>query len=82
MLYPTVKYLLSSRASEVKWTSNPPWLAAPMLQNVRAKVKGFETTMAVSKLPGDEALARPVLPSAPIHRHQAYSVFARLKGLH
>lgn len=27
---------------------------APMLQNVRQKVKGFETTMAVSKLPTDE----------------------------
>ena len=30
---------------------------APMLQNVRQKVSGFETTMAVSKLPPDPALA-------------------------
>uniref|UniRef100_A0A7S0SGF2 peptidylprolyl isomerase n=1 Tax=Mantoniella antarctica TaxID=81844 RepID=A0A7S0SGF2_9CHLO len=37
--------------------------SAPMLQNVRQKVKGFETTMAVSKLPAGEELQdarRPV----------------------
>ena len=33
---------------------------APMLQNVRQKVSGFETTMAVSKLPASDSSARRV----------------------
>lgn len=37
---------------------------APMLQNVRQKVKGFETTMAVSKLPTEDTLVNERKPMA------------------
>lgn len=37
---------------------------APMLQNVRQKVKGFETTMAVTKLPADDTPANERKPMA------------------
>ena len=35
-------------------TDDVETFTAPMLQNVRQKVSGFETTMAVSKLPADD----------------------------
>ena len=42
----------------------PEVFTASMLQNVRQKVKGFETTMAVSKLPTEEELANGRKPKA------------------
>ena len=42
----------------------PDVFTASMLQNVRQKVSGFETTMAVSKLPTEETLADGRKPTA------------------
>ena len=44
--------------------SSTETFTAPMLQNVRQKVSGFETTMAVSKLPSDEEKSDERKPKA------------------
>ena len=51
-----VQRLSASKGSDDQYSETETFIA-PMLQNVRQKVSGFETTMAISKLPAEEERA-------------------------